>query len=72
MFCFSRANQANTNLKKLLSQKLDKFNLLTHSPRRLRLGKSLQNMLFALADVLSEKNPYFGKHNYSQLVRISL
>ena len=27
MFCFSRANHASTNLKKFLSQKLDKFTL---------------------------------------------
>ena len=31
MFCFSRANHASTNLKKFLSQKLDKFTLPTHS-----------------------------------------
>ena len=31
MFCFSRANQASTNLKKFLSSKLDKFTLFTHS-----------------------------------------
>ena len=33
---------------------------------RLKLGKSLQtscvNFFFAWADILSEKNPYFGKH----------
>ena len=31
MFCFSRANHAITNLKKLSSSKLDKFTLFTHS-----------------------------------------
>ena len=31
MFCFSRANHASTNLKKLSSSKLDKFTLFTHS-----------------------------------------
>ena len=31
MFCFSRADHASTNVKKLLSSKLDKFTLFTHS-----------------------------------------
>ena len=31
MFCFSRANQASTSLKKFSSSKLDKFTLYTHS-----------------------------------------
>ena len=31
MFCFSRANQASTNLKTFLSWKLHKFTLFTHS-----------------------------------------
>ena len=30
MICFSRANQASTNLKKFSSSKLDKFTLFTH------------------------------------------
>ena len=31
MFCFSRANHANTNLKTFSSRKLDKLTLFTHS-----------------------------------------
>ena len=31
MFCFSRANQASTNLEKFSSSKLDKFTLFTYS-----------------------------------------
>ena len=31
MFCFSRANHASTNLKKVSSSKLHKFTLFTHS-----------------------------------------
>ena len=38
--------------------------------RRLKLGKSLQtscvNFFFAKADILSEKNPYFGKHLFAK------
>ena len=40
MFCFSRANHASTNLKKFLSQKLDKFTLPTHS----FVGWDLENL----------------------------
>ena len=39
-------------------------------PRRRELGESLQtccvNVFFALADILREKNPYFGKHLFLQ------
>ena len=31
MICFSRSNHSSTNLKKILSWKLDKFTLFTHS-----------------------------------------
>ena len=31
MFCFSGANHVSTNLKKVLSSKLDKVTLFTHS-----------------------------------------
>ena len=38
--------------------------------RRMKLGKSLQrrcvNFFFALADILSGKNPYFGKHLFAK------
>ena len=39
-------------------------------PRRRELGESLQtccvNVFFALADILREKSPYFGKHLFLQ------
>ena len=38
--------------------------------RRLKLGKSLQtgcvNFFYAKADILSEKNTYFGKHLFAK------
>ena len=40
MFCFSRANQVRTNLKKFLSSKLDKVTLFTHS----FVGWNLENL----------------------------
>ena len=40
MFCFSRANQASTNLKTFLSWKLHKFTLFTHS----LVGWNLENL----------------------------
>ena len=39
MFCFSRANNASTNLKKFSSSKLDIFTLFTHSS----VGWNLEN-----------------------------
>ena len=66
MFCFSRANHASTNLKKVLSWKTRQVYFIYPFPRRLKLEKSLEtccvNFFFAWADILSEKNPYFGKH----------
>ena len=41
MFCFSRANHANTNLKKVLSWNLDKFTLFSH----FLVGWNLENIL---------------------------
>ena len=41
MFCFSRANHANTNLKKVLSWNLDKFTLFSH----FLVGWNLENVL---------------------------
>ena len=65
MFCFSRANDASTNLKKVLSWKPRQVYFIHPFPRRLKLGKSLEtccvNIFFAWADILSEKKPYFGK-----------
>ena len=80
------AYHASTNLKKILSWKTRKVYFIYPFPRRLKLEKSLEtcwvNFLFAWVHILSEKNPYFGKHLYcktktafayntSRLVRIS-
>ena len=66
MFCFSHANHASTNLKKVSSWKNRQVYFIYQFPRRLKLEKSLEtccvNFFFAWADILSEKNPYFGKH----------
>ena len=66
MFCFSRANHAGTNLKTVLSWKTRQSYFIYPFPRRLKLEQSLEtffvNFFFAWADILSEKNPYFGKH----------
>ena len=65
MFCFSGANHASTNLKKVFQLKTRQVYFIYLFPRRLKLGKSVQKMLcqffFAKADILSEKNTYFGK-----------
>ena len=42
MFCFSRANHASTNLKKVLSWKPRQVYFIHPFPRRLKLGKSLE------------------------------
>ena len=42
MFCFSRANHASTNLKKVLSWKTRQVYFIYPFPRRLKLGKSLE------------------------------
>ena len=66
MFCFSCANHASTNLKKVLSWKTRQIYFIYPFPCRLKLEKSLEtccvNFFFAWADILSEKNPYFGRH----------
>ena len=41
-FCFSRANHASTNLKKVLSWKPRQVYFIHPFPRRLKLGKSLE------------------------------
>ena len=66
MFCFLRANHTSTNLKNFFSLKLNKFTLFTHS----LVGWILENLykqavsifFFVWANILSEKNLYFGKH----------
>ena len=60
MFCFSRANHASTNLKKVLSWKIRRQVYFIYPfPRRLKLGKSLEtccvNFFFAWADIEREK-----------------
>ena len=73
MFCFSRADHASTNLKKVLSLKTRRqvyfFYLF---PCRLKLGKSLQtccvNFFFAWADILNHRqearNMSIGEHRH--------
>ena len=77
-FAFWCANHASTNLKKFWLDIWQVF-LIYPFPHQLKPGKSLQNMLcqfvLAKADILSEKNPYFGKPLFSKTlwqVRISL
>ena len=68
MFSFSRANHASTNLNKILSWKTGQVYFIYPFPRSssVETWKIFRNMLcqffFAWADILSEKNPYFGKH----------
>ena len=66
MFCCARGNHASTNLKKVLSWKPRQVYFINPFPLRLKLGKSLEtccvNFVTAWADILSEKNLYFGKH----------
>ena len=66
MFCFSRANHASMNLKKVLSRKTRQVCYIQYPfPRRLKPQKSLEtavSLFFAWADILSEKNPHFGKY----------
>ena len=75
IFCFSHANHASTNLKKFLSSKLYKVTLFTHSFVGWNLGnlyKQAVSIFFAKADILSEKNPYFGKHLFAKQELISV
>ena len=62
MFCFSRANHASTNLKKVLSWKPRQVYFIHPFSRRLKLGKSVEtccvNFFFAWADILSENEDW--------------
>ena len=62
----SRFSHESTNLKKVLSRKTRQVYFIYPFPHRLKLGKSLEtcsvNFFCATADILSEKNSYFGKH----------
>ena len=64
MFCFSRANHVSTNLKKVARL------LYSPIPLSAETWKIFTNKLckffFAKADILSEKNPYFGKHLFAK------
>ena len=66
MFCFSRANHATTNLKKFSSSKLDKFTLFTHSFVGWNLENLYKQAVSTFFQILSEKNPYFGKHLFAK------
>ena len=63
----SRFSRESTNLKKVLSWKTRQVYFIYPFPHRLKLGKSLETCMqcqffCARADILSEKNSYFGKH----------
>ena len=69
MFCFLHANHASMNLKKLLSSKLDKFTLFTHS----LVGWNLENhykesvsIFFHLSWHFKQESPYFGSHLFAK------
>ena len=66
LFGFPRANHASTNLKKGFELKNSISWLYLPISSSVETWKIFRNMLcqffFAWADILSEKNPYFGKH----------
>ena len=66
MFCFSRANHARSNLKKVLSWKPRQVYFIHPFPRQLKLGKSLEtccvNFFSLELTFWARKKPYFGKH----------
>ena len=66
MFCFSRANHVSTNLKKFLTSKLDKVTLFTHSFVGWNLENLYKQAVSTFFQILSEKNPYFGKHLFAK------
>ena len=70
MFCFSRANHASTNLKKGFELKNTTSLLYLPISSSVETWKIFTNMLcqfvFAWADILSEKNPYFGIHLFCE------
>ena len=65
MLCFSRANHASTNFKKKNEFKTWQFTLFT-IPSSAETWKIFTNKLCqyfsTFADILSEKNPYIGRH----------
>ena len=65
MFCFLHGNHARMNLKQVFELKTRQVYFIYPFPHRLKLGKSLQNMLFAFfllkLTLLSKKNLYFRK-----------
>ena len=63
MFFFSRANHASANLKKVLSWKTLQVYFISPSVETWHIFRNmLGQFIFSWADILSEKNPYFGKH----------
>ena len=66
MFCFSPANHASMNLKKVLSWKPQQVYFVHPFPRGLKLAKSLEtrcvNFFRLRWHFKQEKKPYFGKH----------
>ena len=58
LFCFSRANHASTNLKKVLELKSRQVYFIYPFLRRLKLGKSLQRRCVNFF--------FFGKHLFAK------
>ena len=69
--CKNGCNHASTNLKKVWSWKTRQVCFIYPFPRRFKLERSLEtccdNFFFAWADILSDKNPYFGKHLFCKI-----
>ena len=69
MFCFSRANHASTNLKKVLSWKTRQVYFIYPFPRRLKLERSLETCcvnFFRLSWHFKREKPVFWKASFLQ------
>ena len=70
MFCFSHANHASMNVKKVLSWKPWQVYFIHPFPHRLKLGKSLEtccvNFFRLCWHFKWEKTPHFGKHIFAE------
>ena len=75
MFCFSRANHASTNLKKVLSWKTRQVYFIYPFPRRLKLGKSLETCcvnFFRLSWHFKQEKPIFWKASFLAKQRLTM
>ena len=69
VFCFSRANHASTNLKIFRvknSTSLLYLPISSSAETWKIVTKKVYEFFFALADILNEKSPYFGKHLFAK------